>query len=259
MMKRDDLGLPTAAEQAELVRRIQSGDAASALAARNELALRHIGLVKFFVRKLRRADDDLEQEGFLGLLEAAQTYDPDKGKFSTYAWYGIRLHVFRAFSLDSTVQLPNHLHHADGPRGEGRLARECWAKCLQARMPTATLSEDADLVDEHAIDPAAALTDQDDRERIVLALAELPPILKEILARRAGVEGREPQSIKAIARALDLSEPMTRKLEVRALEQIARRLGYSCAPRAIVSLSTGKKKRRNPAPADERITLDSAI
>ena len=59
--------------------------------------------------KLGIPQEDLEQEGMIGLLEAANKYEEDKGaKFSTYATYWIKKYILAAvdkekkYSLNST-------------------------------------------------------------------------------------------------------------------------------------------------------------
>lgn len=42
-----------------------------------------------------RKDEDVIQSGMLGLCEAANNYDPEKGKFSTYACVCIRREIAR--------------------------------------------------------------------------------------------------------------------------------------------------------------------
>jgi RNA polymerase primary sigma factor len=84
------------------------------LDARNLLVERNIGLV-------RRAagyrsyhfltDDDLMQEGTLGLMHAADTFDPDRGtKFSTHATFWIVQAIGRAVdNQERAIRLPVHM------------------------------------------------------------------------------------------------------------------------------------------------------
>lgn len=57
------------------------------------------------------SQDDLYQEGMLGLLRATKSYDPDLGfRFKTYATWWIEQHISRAIDNDEReVRLPVHL------------------------------------------------------------------------------------------------------------------------------------------------------
>ncbi len=81
------------AELAEMVRK-GDGDAFA------ELTARYLAMIRRIVAPLRAAGletDDLFQEGLLGLLRAAQTYDPQRGaSFRTYAGVCISNRVIAA-------------------------------------------------------------------------------------------------------------------------------------------------------------------
>jgi len=51
--------------------------------------------------------DDLIQEGNIGLMKAAQHYDPDKGLFSTYAGQAIRNAMLSALNAEKRSQRQN--------------------------------------------------------------------------------------------------------------------------------------------------------
>jgi RNA polymerase primary sigma factor len=55
---------------------------------------------------------DMIQEGNLGLMEAAERYEPEKGfRFSTYATWWVRQRILRSISDSSrTIRLPAHVH-----------------------------------------------------------------------------------------------------------------------------------------------------
>ena len=74
----------TREEEFELGKRSMNGD----MQARNELVMHAEGLVRFEMSRKSVPEswqDDLRQSCFIGLMEAAKGYDPEKGRFSTYA------------------------------------------------------------------------------------------------------------------------------------------------------------------------------
>ena len=92
--------------------------------ARNRLVEEHLPLVKFLVRRYARwrtaglDREDLIQEGYLGLIHAAEQYDPEKinpetGKpyqFSTYATWNIRGRILSTLASKArTIYLPEHI------------------------------------------------------------------------------------------------------------------------------------------------------
>src|SRR3989338_5027663 len=104
--------LLTAAEERQLAKRIEKGDAE----ARNILARSNLRLVVSIAKKyVGRSPDltllDLIQEGNLGLFRAVDKFDWKKGyKFSTYATWWIRQAITRALADQSrTIRIPVHM------------------------------------------------------------------------------------------------------------------------------------------------------
>lgn len=52
--------------------------------------------------------EDLQQEAWIGLLRAAERYDPGKAKFTTFAYSYIRGHVMR-YVAKRTINKPNQI------------------------------------------------------------------------------------------------------------------------------------------------------
>jgi RNA polymerase sigma factor (sigma-70 family) len=95
----------TEAQVRALVKRIRAGD----VAARNALVTANVGLVWWRVAKRwkGRADfDDLVSAGFIGLVRAADLYDPDKGAFSSYAIASIDNAIRRELERYKAISLP---------------------------------------------------------------------------------------------------------------------------------------------------------
>ncbi|WP_165068367.1 sigma-70 family RNA polymerase sigma factor [Paludisphaera rhizosphaerae] len=109
-----EASLLTAAEEVELAARIKQGDST----ARDRLIMANLRLVMSIANGYRGADcpglehDDLVQEGNLGLMRAAQDFDPEThdARFATYASYWIHHHIQRALAEQgSVVKFPYYL------------------------------------------------------------------------------------------------------------------------------------------------------
>jgi RNA polymerase sigma factor (sigma-70 family) len=102
--------LPSPIEEHRLAERIKSGDRL----AQQQLVLAHRRLVFHLVGQYKTPGslrDDLVQEGFVGLIRAAQNFDPSTHaiRFASYATIWIHAFVNRAITSDrSLVRLPKH-------------------------------------------------------------------------------------------------------------------------------------------------------
>jgi RNA polymerase primary sigma factor len=102
--------LLNAQEEKELTRAIQAG----CNKAKQRLIESNMRLVINIARSYRNksvALEDLIQEGAIGLMQAAERFDPDKGfRFSTYATHWIRQAICRAIDNKSkTIRIPAHV------------------------------------------------------------------------------------------------------------------------------------------------------
>lgn len=105
------------------------GISASRLCQRDKLVNDHIGLVKDLALKYggRNSDlvDDLIQGGCVGLIEAADRFDPSRGlKFSTYATIKVRGAIIDTLRMLTPIGSPNPPEEATEPDIEGRLIAE---------------------------------------------------------------------------------------------------------------------------------------
>lgn len=84
----------------------------AAIDRRNQLAIENKGLVAAIANEYRRSGmdiEDIKQEGYIGLLRAAELFDESRGfKFSTYAHWWIRCFIQRAIVLSSHIYVPFH-------------------------------------------------------------------------------------------------------------------------------------------------------
>lgn len=96
-------------ERDELINKMRNGD----LNARNRFLednlLLVISIAKRYINKTRTLNFiDLIQEGNIGLIKASNNYDPNKGRFSTYATWYIRQKIQSAVANDRMIKLPKY-------------------------------------------------------------------------------------------------------------------------------------------------------
>src|SRR3954468_18700804 len=102
--------LLTPEEEISLTKAVQNGDER----ARQRLIESNMRLVINIAKSYRNRAiplEDLIQEGAIGLMQAAERFDPDKGfRFSTYATHWIRQAIGRAIDNKSkAIRLPAHV------------------------------------------------------------------------------------------------------------------------------------------------------
>ena len=244
--------LLTREEEVELSQRIERGD----LEAKDQLVNSNLRLVISNARKYQGHDLpllDLIQEGILGLIRAAEKFDWRKGyKFSTYATFWIRQALQRALDNRArTIRIPVHLGQRE--RKIARAQRELAARL--GREPTdqelaeaaeITLAELQDSRDaarvvtsldrpvgeeeETSFGALIASGERGPEEEVEIALRgdalrraldRLPEPERRVVRLRYGINGDDPTPISETGRQLGLTTDAVRKLERRALTELA--------------------------------------
>jgi RNA polymerase primary sigma factor len=245
--------LLTRQQELELAQRIERGD----LDAKERLVNSNLRLVVSNARKYRGQELpllDLIQEGILGLIRAAEKFDHRKGfKFSTYATFWIRESIQRALAnRGRAIRIPVHIGQRERNIGRaeqtlaGELGREPSDQELAAaaqltlrevREARATArvvtsldrsvgeTEDASLISllaspERGPEEQLDLTLRD--EALGRALERLPERERQVVKLRYGVGGDEPTPLREAGRRLGISTDAVRKLEHKALADLAR-------------------------------------
>jgi RNA polymerase primary sigma factor len=244
--------LLTREEEVELAKRIERGD----LEAKERLVNSNLRLVISNARKYQCHDLpllDLIQEGILGLIRAAEKFDWRKGyKFSTYATFWIRQALQRALDNRSrTIRIPVHLGQRE--RKIGRAQRDLIAEL--GREPTdEEIANAAELtvnevreareaarvvtsldrpVGEEEETSLGSLLPSDQRgpdeevdislrgDALRRAVEQLPEPQRQVVKLRYGINGDEPTPISEAGRRLGISQDAVRRLERKALSELA--------------------------------------
>ena len=196
-------------DERELWERHRNGDPD----ARNRLALAHIGLVvkvarRFYEYGLER--DDMRQEGFLGLLDAIDSWKPEgQITFTTHAWYHVRKRILLAFDLTGHVVRPKSgppipTISIFTPFDDGE--EDCIADRLAAQVPGLD-----DMAEE---DNTAGILDK--------VLCSLPEMEEKVLRRHYGI-GVPERPLEVIGREFGFSRQYCHQIEKKALSRLRRR------------------------------------
>ncbi|WP_241338778.1 sigma-70 family RNA polymerase sigma factor [Burkholderia cenocepacia] len=212
----------------------------------------NLRLVLSIARKyLNRGVDlsDLVQDGCLGLMRAIEKFEYRRGfKFSTYATWWIRQAIARAVADRSrTIRVPVHVgdqyqrvqRHAlrfrqrTGRRATpAELAAETGLAEDKLRAVLALPAEpvsldtplpDADtglvelIEDQASASPFEQLADTRMRDCVRSLLRSVTPTEADVLRRRFGLGGAEPDTYDAIAQDAGMSRERVRQIENRAL------------------------------------------
>ena len=244
--------LLTAQQEADLARAAQAGDedARRRLSEANRrlvvsVAKRYAGRGLPFL--------DLIQEGNLGLMKAAEKFEPDRGfKFSTYATWWIRQSITRAIADQGrTIRIPVHLvesiNRVKKTAGEllRKNGREPTAEELAVRLDMepdrirellqlaqdpisleTPVGEEEDahledfIQDEGAGIPADEAGRQLLRRELLGVLKSLTPREERVITLRFGLEDGRARTLEELGKEFNVTRERVRQIEAKALRKL---------------------------------------
>jgi RNA polymerase primary sigma factor len=272
---RDD-ALLSGAEECALAEAIKAGDRD----ARSRMIRANLRLVVKIARDYvgrGMSLDDLIGEGNLGLIRAAEDFDPRFGtRFSTYASYWIKQAIRHALTnTTATIRLPAHMVTllSKWRKAERALTRELGqAPTFDQVAVTLGLSDAQRVLVERARQasqlrhegggddegwspdeagdrhegPEASIEAADERRHLLRRLDRLDDRERTIVSLRFGLDGDDPMTLKEVGRRLGVTREWVRKIEVRAVKKLD-----GDAP-AEAKANGPKLKRRKATPAAPR-------
>jgi len=237
-------------QEVRLARRAARGE----VAARDRLVEGSARLVVVIARGYRGRGvphADLVQEGMMGLLQAVERFDPERGhRLAAYAAWWIRRAMLRAIGAAPTIRLPAQAnrelaailrteHELSGhgrPRPDSAALAERTGVPLRRverlrRAPYVVTSLDVEVaysetpLIELVADPAVAgfasgIEDQVARDVLHDAVAALPPRTRRVIELRYGLAGHDPHSHDQIGQDLGLSAERCRQIEADGLRRL---------------------------------------
>jgi RNA polymerase sigma factor (sigma-70 family) len=190
---------------------------------------------------------DLVQEGAWGLIRAAEKFDHRRGlKFSTYATWWIRRAILRALGEAKAIRIPPDAGRQvaavrRSTRVLGRavsdeevashagvnvrsvrtlLAPPCVTASLDAPLDEGEQTLGDVLPDDRARGFADGIADRESERELRRVVRRLPIRHREIVRRRFGLAGGDPQSHREIGQGLGLGEARVRQIEREALRRL---------------------------------------
>jgi RNA polymerase primary sigma factor len=255
---RDIHSQPTLTEESlvETAARASKGD----VAAQELLVKSHLRLVSSIAHQYGGYGlplADIISEGNIGLIRAAELYDPKFGtKFSTYAsvWIKQRIHraitkmaravripVWRSQRLRKVARMNEELSAQLGrPATEDELAErlglsaeefaELQGDRLQVSSIDAPLSQSDEssdnalstMADESVQDAFEEVSDRELKEELVSALHDLDDRELEVISAKYGLQSEDSVSFREIGRRFGLSHEWVRRLSELALVKVRR-------------------------------------
>jgi RNA polymerase primary sigma factor len=243
----------TAQQERELGRRIQAGD----LEAREHMIRANLRLVVSIAKIYSERGlvlQDLIAEGNVGLLKAAEKFDPDAGcRFSTYATWWIKQSIRRALTNTvKSVRVPSYMSElvsrcrrtaqeltyrlgraptVEEVAGELGVAQHDWPlvkRTLLTSAPSAQVSLDRMSMHQDTVEDESARNPEEVTQTTDL-LARLENLLELIDEREAtilrlryglGANASEPMTLKEIGKIVGLTRERVRQIEREALRKL---------------------------------------
>jgi RNA polymerase sigma factor (sigma-70 family) len=187
---------------------------------RRRLVEDHLGFVRSIAARYRGYGTpmaDLVQEGTIGLMQAAERFDPARDvRFTTYAAWHVRGAILDALDASGVIRIPRSARRR--LRDAACPDQVTTVRSLDAPLdgrPGATLLET--IASPEPLPPPVADVDLERLRRLVRAL---PRAQQTVLERSFGLDGSPPEDMTRIAARCGVSPQLIRQRKAAALSRL---------------------------------------
>ena len=198
------------------------------LRARNRIVSANLRLVAKFVQGRGHSGplSDRFQNGTLGLVRAAELFDPARGyRFSTFAYWWLRAEIGRGEFSEPTIKLPSNVFAALRGQRDG----DCPAHLLaDGRAASSVRSldyiipgNDSDLTLGDTLAAPPADEDDPDADELKMRMERLDPLEQRLIEGRWGLRA-DPATLRQLAAQEAISLREVKAILAQALSKLRR-------------------------------------
>lgn len=215
--------LLTVEEEKTLATKAFSGDKR----AQKELVEHNLRFVVKIANQYQKYMDieDLINEGNMGLMHAAEKFDPSLGnRFSTYAVWWIKASIQKAIRETSKgIRFPSNKYD--------EMMKSKWNFASLDKKIDSDEDEETTLAsfikDERIKSPEDEYWEQESTSQLIQMVSMLDENEQTVIKKRYGLDGTEPMSLSEVGTLMGYSKERIRQLEKRALIELKKKMNSS--------------------------------